>query len=105
MKEEKIQELQLLEQNMTHLQIQKQKFETQQVEVDSALSELGNTNEAFRIIGNVMVKVDIPRLQKELDEKKEMLAIRVKTLENQEEKLKEKAVNLQKDLLSDMKSK
>ena len=102
MEKAKVDELQLLEHNLTQMHMQKQQLESQQVELSSALSELEKTDEAYRIVGNVMVKATIPDLKKDLSEKKEVLDARLKAIEKQEEKLKEKAASLQKDVVSDM---
>ena len=53
--EKKINQLQMLEQSMQNLLMQKQQFQLQQVEIESALKELENVNEAYKIVGNIMV--------------------------------------------------
>ncbi len=50
-----------------------------------------------------MVKSDKGKLKIELDKKKEMFELRIKTLEKQEEKLKEKAKDIQKEVVECMK--
>lgn len=104
MNEEKIKELQLIEQNSQQYVMQKQQFQTQLVEIDSALQELDKTDESYKIIGNIMVKTDKKVLKEDLTKKKEIFELRIKTLEKQEAKLKEKAKEIQKDVLKDMKN-
>ena len=53
--EKKISQLQMLEQGMQSLLMQKQQFQLQQVEIESALKELENVDEAYKIVGNIMV--------------------------------------------------
>jgi len=53
--EKKLNQLQLVEQSMQNLLMQKQQFQLQQVEIESALKELENVDEAYKIIGNIMV--------------------------------------------------
>ena len=53
--EKKLGQLQLLEQSMQNLLMQKQQFQLQQVEIESALKELEKTKEAYKIVGNIMV--------------------------------------------------
>ncbi len=101
--EKAINQFQLLEQNLTNLAVQRQQFQSQLVEVESALGELKTTQTSYKILGNIMVQTDKAGLEKELKEKQDMLQVRIKTLENQEAKLKEKADALQKDMLKEMK--
>ena len=102
---ERVNQLQIAEQTMqTYLQ-QKQNFQTQQLEVESALKELENTTDSYKIIGNIMVKSSKDDLVKELDSKLEMLSVRIKAIEKQEEKLKEKTEELQKEILSGIENK
>ena len=53
--EQKIGQLQMFEQSMQNLLMQKQQFQLQQVEIESALKELEKVNEAYKIVGNIMV--------------------------------------------------
>lgn len=101
--EQKIQQLQLIEQNLQNSLVQKQQFQTQLVEIDSALEELKGKNEAYQIIGNIMVSQTTTVLEKDLKNKKEMLELRIKNLEKQEEKLKNKVKNIQEDVLKEIK--
>jgi len=101
--EQKINQLQLIEQNLQNLSMQRQQFQTQLIEIENALNELQTTNQAYKIISNIMVLTDKDELNKELLQRKEMIDIRIKNLEKQEEKLQVKAKELQKDVLSSMK--
>jgi len=103
--EKKIVELQTLEQNLQLFTLQKQKFQTSLNEIENALDDLKTAKgETFKIIGNVMVAVDKDQLIKELNEKKNVLELRIKNIENQEEKLKEKAAKLQSEVVEKLKN-
>lgn len=99
----KIQQLSMLEQNLQNTALQKQNFHLQLLEVESALKELESADEAYKIVANIMVKGDKAELKKELSEKKEMLDIRIKSLEKQESKLREKAGEIQQEVLGSIK--
>jgi prefoldin beta subunit len=101
--EEKLKQIQLLEQNMQLLQQQKQQFQTQLVETESALKELSKSDESYKIIGNIMVKTEKEGMTKELGEKKDILDLRIQTLEKQEKTLKEKFKDLQTEVMDSMK--
>ncbi len=100
--EQKIEQLQMLEQNLRTFTMQRQQFQAQLMEIDSALGEISTSREVFKIIGGVMVATTKEDVKKDLDRKKEMLDLRIKTLEKQEEKIKEKATATQKEVLKEM---
>ena len=100
--QEKIGQLQMLEQSMQSFMMQKQQFRAQLMEVESALKELENTSEAFKIVGTVMIKAEKESLVKELEEKKERLSLRIKSIETQENQLKEKSASMQKEVMNQL---
>ena len=102
--QEGIQQLQLLEQNLQNFLMQKQQFQAQLIEIDSALEELKDNKEAYKIIGNIMVKTSKEELEKDLKNKKEMIELRIKTLEKQEDKIQERSKKIQEDVLKKMKT-
>jgi len=103
--EEKIGRMQLMEQNIQNFLMQKQQFQTQMIEITSALEELENTETAYKIVGNVMVLSKKEDLKKDLEQKKEMVELRIKAIEKQESDIKDKAKTLQQEVLSEMKDK
>jgi prefoldin beta subunit len=67
-------------------------------EVERALEELGKLEdeaEVYKSIGALLVKGDKNKIQEELSDKKETLALRVKTLKKQEEKLQTRLKEMQ----------
>jgi prefoldin beta subunit len=103
MNKEDIKQLQMLEQSLHALAMQKQQFQAQLIEVESALSELDKTDVAYKIVGNIMVAVKKQDLKKDLESKKELFSKRVELIDKQEEKLREQTKNLQKELMKSMK--
>ncbi|MBD3310586.1 prefoldin subunit beta [Candidatus Woesearchaeota archaeon] len=103
--EEKMSQLQLLEQNMQALVTQKQQFQSQLNEIESALEELGKSQESYKMVGNIMVKSDKKDLEEDLKKKKEVAELRIKTIEKQEASLKEKAQKTQTEVLGNIKEK
>lgn len=101
----KINQLSLMEQNMQNFSLQKQQFQAQFLEVESAEKELSSSKEAYKIIGNIMVLGDKASLKKELEDKKNVLKTRIESFEKQEVKLKERAESVQKEVLEEMKKK
>jgi prefoldin beta subunit len=99
----KINQLSMMEQNLQSFALQKQQFQAQLMEIESAERELKDSKEAFKIIGSIMVATDKDKLIKELAEKKEVINMRIESFEKQEAKIREKAEAMQKEVLEDMK--
>lgn len=96
---EQMQRIQLLEQNIQAINSQKQQFQTQLFEIDGALKELSTSPVAYKIIGGLMMATDKETLTKDLTGKKELLELRIQTLEKQEKQLKERVKKVQDDVM------
>jgi prefoldin beta subunit len=103
--QEKIQKVQVLEQNLQSSRAQKQQLQSQLLEAESALEELKETSQSYKIIGNIMVATDKEELKKDLDSKKEVFELRLKKIEDQEEKIRENVGSLQKEIVKEMETK
>jgi prefoldin beta subunit len=101
--EQKIGQLQMYEQSLQTFLGQKQQFQVQLVEVDSALNELKTSKQSYKIIGNIMVQSEGSELKADLESKKEVLELRIKTMEKQETQVREKASRLQSEILTKIK--
>jgi prefoldin beta subunit len=104
MSEININQLQLLQQNLQNILLQKQQFQKQLSEIDSALNELKDSSNVYKIIGNIMVASKKPELQKDLQQKKEIIDLRLKNFEKQERTLKQKAEELQQKMMEELKN-
>jgi prefoldin beta subunit len=100
---EAIQQLSLTEQSLDQFSMQKKQFSSQLMEIDASLDALGTSPEAFKLIGNLMVKQSSDVLRKDLESRKEVLQVRVQTIEKQEEKLRSKVKELQNVVLKQKK--
>ncbi len=104
--EGKIAQLQMMEQNIQNLLMQKQTFQSQLIEVDSALEEVDKSKgETYKIVGAIMISAEKEDLKKDLQGKKQVLDLRISTLEKQENQLKDKASKIQKEVLEHIKGK
>jgi prefoldin beta subunit len=103
MDQEKIQEMQILEQKLQNTILQKQAFQMELAETDAALSELERSgDEVFKVIGQLMIKSEKSKIKEELLNKQKIIQIRTSALEKQEvsftnqlEKLREEMINSQ----------
>jgi len=104
--QEKIQELQLLEQQLQNFSLQKQAFQMELNETDSALEETDKSeDDIYKIVGSIMIKAKKQELLKEMKEKKEILSLRLKSLDNHEKNLREKAENIKNYIEDKLKNK
>ncbi|MBW2992209.1 prefoldin subunit beta [Candidatus Woesearchaeota archaeon] len=103
--EQKIGQLQMFEKSLQNFLAQKQQFQIQLAEIESALKELETAEEAYKIVGNLMVKGDKESLKKDLNEKKDIANLRIKTIEKQEKETREKALSLQQDVMKELQPK
>ena len=105
--EEKISELQIIEQNLQQLLAQKQNIQIQQIETDSALEELKKetTKEVYKIVGQILINSDKKEVEKDLNSKKKIFSLKIKNVEKQESKLRDIAKEIQKEVLESMEKK
>ena len=90
-----IQEIQMIEQTIQNLLLQKQAFQMELSETQQALEEIRNAGEeVFKIIGQLMLKTDKKKIEEELKNKEKLLNLRVTTMEKQENALNEKLTSL-----------
>lgn len=100
----KVQQLQLTQQNIQNVIIQKQQLESQMTELNSALAELDNTDNSYKVLGKIMVSVPKDRLKMELQDKKAVLEVRLQHFSKQEEKIQKTIESLQKEVLEEIKN-
>src|SRR3989338_5034142 len=98
----KINQLQLLQQNLQNLELQKQQFQNQLIEIDSALTELKSTEKAYKIVGKIMLAASKDELSKDLSEKKETVGVRLKNLTKQEDALQKAIEQLQQEIMAEL---
>ena len=101
--QEKINQLQIIEQSLQTYLSQKLNFQAQLKEVETALAELENSKTAYKIVGGIMVLSEKKDFIKDLNHKKELLSLRLKNIENQESKIRKKAKDLQEEVLGKIK--
>lgn len=102
----KLQELQILEQNLQASVMQKQNIQLEKNEVENALEELSKTkDDVYKIVGGLMIKSDKESVKKDLEEKKKLIDAKMSSVDKQEKLIEEKAEELKKDLNSNLSKK
>ena len=100
----KIQEMQILEQNLQNILMQKQAFQMEIGENSAALKELESSGEeVFKIVGQLMIKAKKPKIKEELENKQKLLELRNKTLSDQEKTLSEQLEKIREELIGEPK--
>ncbi len=99
--QKKIQEMQIIEQNFHQLLMQKQTFTFEANETKLALEELEkSTGDVFKIVGNqIVIRTEKEELKKELSHKKELIELRMKNIEKQEQEFSKKLESLREEVI------
>jgi prefoldin beta subunit len=97
----KIQELQGMEQNLHNLVMQKQAFQMELTETENALTEISKSDDdIFKLVGNIMIKTDKKKTEEDLTKKKDLLALRLKSIDSEEKDLTKNAEALKADVMA-----
>ncbi len=99
--------LQQLQQTLQAVLTQKQQLELEHNEVEQALSELEKLTDTaviYKSIGSLLVKSKRTKVTTELNEKKDLLNMRIGVLGKQEERLRSQVKDLQTKLQQDLRS-
>src|SRR3989344_1795056 len=101
---QQIQKLQQLEQNMQSFMMQRQSFQSQFLDTENALKEMQTPQkEVYKIMGTIMISVSQEEIKKELEEKKEILNLRIISIEKQEDILKKESDKIKKEVMNNLK--
>jgi prefoldin beta subunit len=102
--QEKIRELQAYEQNLQSLLMQKQAFQMELSETDNALSEVSkSTDDIFKMVGQIMIKTNKEKVEKDLKQRKELLTLRLKSIDKQEKEFTKLLDELKEDVMKKIK--
>lgn len=98
-------QFQTYQQQLQGVLIQKESLRLQNLEIERALEELNKTKQetAYKITGQIMVNKSVEELKNELNELKENIEIKIKSLEKTEERMNNKLKELQTKLKEVMK--
>jgi len=97
--------LQQLQQTLQGVLTQKQQLELELTEVEQALSELEKLTDTaviYKSVGSLLVKSEKTKVTTELNERKELLNMRINVLGKQEERLRTQVKGLQEKLQQDL---
>ena len=98
--EKQLQEMQFIEQNLQNILMQKQAFQMEIAETESALLEIKDSKgDIYKIVGNLMIKTDKKKTQEDLETKKKLFDTRLKSLDAQEQNFSEKLTLIREDLM------
>lgn len=85
--EEEIQEMQIIDQNLHNILLQKQAFQMELSETKSAQKEIEKSGEVFKLVGELMIKAEKEKVKEDLATKEKVLSMRIKSIEKQEDSL------------------
>ena len=96
-------QLQQLQQQLQMVVTQKAHLENSLKETESAIQEIEKISDEtpiFKTVGTILVKTSKNEVLKELKEKRDTFEVRIKALERQEERLRERIQEMQKKIQS-----
>jgi len=97
--QEKLNELNVLQQRLSIFTQQRQQLELSNAEITTSAEEVSKAKgKVYSLTGNVILEKDAKTLKTELETQKKEISKHLKTIGAQEEKLKNKAFELQKEV-------
>jgi len=103
---EKMQQIQFFQENLQAILMQKQAFQMELSETISALKEVENSKEdVYKLIGQLMIKTPSQKIVEELKNKEKIIEMRLKRLEDQEEKLNSEVKKARDEFIKNSKKK
>ena len=95
-----IEQAQLFQHELQTLMSQKGALTLEMGDVKRALDEIEKTDEkeVYKISGSILIKSDIGKVRKDLEEKKELVDVRLSAIEKRESKIKEKIDELKEKI-------
>jgi prefoldin beta subunit len=104
MDQDKLREMQIIDQNLHNIMLQKQAFQMEAQETKTALKEIKESkNDIYKIIGNLMLKTEKEKIQKELEDKDKLLELRITSFEKQEFSFAKQLEKIREELLKSKK--
>ncbi len=101
MDHQKIQEMQILEQSLQNILLQKQAFQMELSETNTAIEAIKDSGEeVFKIVGQLMIKSNKDSINEDLKNKKKILDLRMNNLDKQEASLNEQLEDLREEVLN-----
>ena len=92
-------EIRILEQNLTHILMQKQAVESELGEILNAKKEVESSEgEIYSVAGSIMIRSAKEKVLKELEEKKKLAEMHLSAMEKQEKLIQLKSEELRKEL-------
>jgi len=104
--EQKIAQLQLMQQRVQVFSSQKQQFQIQLMEVENALKEVSSTKKpVFKLIGGILIEKPVTGVKNDLTKLRKDLKLRISSIEKQEENTQSQVTKLQTLLSKEMMTK
>lgn len=99
--QEKVEELQQLQETAQTVAVQKQEAESSLTEAENALEimeEVEPDTQMYRQVGEILIQTELDDAESNLEEKVDTLEVRIETLKKQEERVQQQFESLQEDL-------
>ncbi|UCD03566.1 MAG: prefoldin subunit beta [Candidatus Woesearchaeota archaeon] len=102
--QEELAQLQLIQQQLQILVSQKQVLQQRSNEIEDTLKELDKAKEpVYKLVGEALIQKDKKEIITDLKKEKDKMEIRLKSVETQENKIRDKAKELQEKVTKELK--
>lgn len=97
-------QFQVYQQQLQSIIAQKENLKMQQMEIDKAVEEMEKaaSQDVYKLSGPILIKAKKVDVKKDMEEKKELMGTRIKTLERSEKAVKEKLEGFREKLTNSM---
>ena len=73
-------------------------------ETENALSEISKSeDDVYKMVGQILIKADKKKTEEELKKKQELLSLRLKSIDKQEQELSKKSEELRNEVMKKIK--
>ena len=99
---EMVRELQKNEESLQNLMSKRENLKLELSEINEALDNLKSSDESYKIIGDIMVKMKRDELIDDINQRKESIEVKIKNIKKHEEILKNRSKEVQQELVRNM---
>jgi prefoldin beta subunit len=100
MDQDKLQQMQFLEQNLQAVLMQKQAFQMEQTETFASLKEVEKSSDTiYKVVGQLMISTSKEKVIEELKNKEKLVQLRLKSLDKQEEEIQKQVKKVRSEIL------
>jgi prefoldin beta subunit len=105
MEKDKLQKMQIFQENLQSILMQKQAFQMEMDETLSAIREVESSkDDVYKLVGQLMIKIKKEKITEELEEKRKVIHSSLEKLEADEEKISSELKKIRDEIIKESKN-